>query len=107
MNDNGGTKAVSDFPLFVNGGPVTSGVANSFAANLLLTATGSAGYAASAWSGDCAADGKITLLPGDDKTCTITNDDQQAHLTLTKTVINNNGGSASADDFARFIDGTR
>jgi hypothetical protein len=33
------------------------------------------GYTASIWGGDCAADGTITLLPGDVKTCTITNDD--------------------------------
>ena len=45
------------------------------------------GYAASAWGGDCAADGTITLLPGDDKTCTITNDDIAPKLTLVKQAI--------------------
>src|SRR5439155_114843 len=29
INDNGGTKQVADFPLFVNGSPVTTGVANT------------------------------------------------------------------------------
>ncbi len=37
-----------------------------------------AGYTASAWGGDCKADGAIALLPGDEKTCTITNTDKQA-----------------------------
>lgn len=37
--------------------------------------TALAGYTPSAWAGDCAADGKITLQPGDEKTCTITNSD--------------------------------
>ena len=100
-NDNGGTAVVSDFPLFVNGNPVTSGVATTLSANVLYTATetNKAGYAPSAWGGDCAANGTITLQPGDDKTCTITNDDQTAHLKLVKTVTNDNGGTAVATDF--------
>ena len=41
-------------------------------------------------------DGTITLLPGDTKMCTITNDDVGPTLTLVKTVVNDNGGDADA-----------
>jgi len=36
--------------------------------------------------GTCAVDGTITLSPGDELSCTITNDDVQAQLTVTKIV---------------------
>jgi hypothetical protein len=41
----------------------------------------------------------VTLALGDSATCTITNDDQTAHLTLVKVVVNDNGGTAVAADF--------
>lgn len=108
VNDNGGTKVVSDFPLFVNGNGVTSGVQNTLSANVLYTATETTqtGYAPSAWGGDCAADGTITLLPGDVKTCTITNDDIAPKLTLVKNLINDNGGAATLASFTLTADGT-
>jgi hypothetical protein len=108
INDNGGTKQVSDFPLFVNGSPVTSAVATTLSANVLYTATEAAdpGYAASAWGGDCAPDGTITLALGDNKTCTITNDDKAPKLSLVKTVINNNGGTKTPSDFSLFVNGS-
>jgi len=107
-NDNGGNKQISDFPLFINGSPVTSGQANTLIANTLYTATETnyPGYAASAWGGDCAIDGTITLLPGDNKTCTITNNDIAPKLKLVKTVVNDNGGTLHVVDFPLFIDGT-
>jgi len=107
-NDNGGNKQVSDFPLFVSGNPVTSGVKNTLSANTLYTATETnlAGYTPSSWSGDCATDGTITLQPGDDKTCYITNDDQAAQLTVIKHVVNDNGGTKSASNFTMNVTGT-
>jgi hypothetical protein len=84
-NDNGGTKEVSDFPLFVNSTQVTSGQANSFnAGNYTASETQQYGYTASAWGGDCAANGSVTLNVGDDKTCTITNDDQPGTIIVRK-----------------------
>ncbi|MGH9909271.1 MAG: beta strand repeat-containing protein, partial [Nitrososphaerales archaeon] len=75
-NDNGGTKVVSDFPLFVDETGVTSGVQNTFSAgNYTVSETGQSGYTGTI-TGDCASDGTITLNPGDVKSCTITNDDQ-------------------------------
>src|SRR4029077_14411168 len=40
-----------------------------------------------------------TIAWGQTITCTITNDDQPAHLTLVKTVVNNNGGTGLAAGF--------
>jgi len=87
INDNGGEKEISDFQLFINGDPVVSGQENTLTAGVLYTAseTTDPGYAASNWGEDCNSDGTITLAPGDDKTCTITNDDQYGHLIVQKT----------------------
>ena len=75
VNDNGGTKTVNDFPLFVDGRPVVSGVPTTFTVGFhRITETSGRGYFATI-TGDCASDGSITLNPGDLKTCTITNDD--------------------------------
>jgi hypothetical protein len=105
-NDNGGGLAAVDFPRFIDGIPVSWGVPVALDAGLhTATETAQAGYAASAWGGDCAANGTITLALGETKTCTITNDDIAPTLKLVKTVTNNNGGTLSANDFPRFIDG--
>jgi uncharacterized repeat protein (TIGR01451 family) len=75
INDNGGTKIISDFPLFIDGGSVISGVASSTTIGLhTVSETSDSGYT-SVISGNCATDGMITLVLGDVKTCTITNDD--------------------------------
>lgn len=75
INNSGGTKVISDFPLFINGVPVTSGVANTTTIGLhTVSETSDPGYT-SVIGGDCAADGTITLALGDVKVCTITNDD--------------------------------
>ena len=96
VNDNGGTAVVSSFPLFVDAVGVTSGVQNTFAAGAhTVSETGVTGYSA-VISGDCAADGTITLALADVKACTITNDDDAPSLTLAKVVTNDNGGTALA-----------
>lgn len=72
VNNNGGTKAVSDFPLFVNGTLVISGVTNTFpVGSYAITETTDPNYTQS-FSGDC-PDGNINLVPGDNKFCIITN----------------------------------
>jgi uncharacterized repeat protein (TIGR01451 family) len=97
INDNGGTKIVSDFPLFVGGTPVTSGVANNFSApaSYAVTETTDSGYSP-AFSGACDSSGNLSVIPGDSKTCTITNNDIAPTLHVIKTVINDNGGTAVA-----------
>jgi hypothetical protein len=107
INNNGGTLQVADFPLFVDATSVNSGETNGFdAGNYTASETEQYGYAASDWGGDCAADGSVTLSVGDDKTCTITNDDIQPKLTLIKTVINDNGGTKTVADFPLFVSGS-
>ncbi|MFH1598282.1 MAG: hypothetical protein ABIB97_04415, partial [Patescibacteria group bacterium] len=108
INDNGGTKVVADFPLYIDGTLVTSGVAEAVTANHQYTATEDEdlGYLASVWGTDCAADGTITLLPGENKVCTITNDDIAPELTVIKHVITDDGGTAVAADFTMNVTGT-
>ena len=104
VNDNGGTKTVFDFPLFVNGIPVVSGASNTLTPGMyIVSETNDPGYAASVWGGDCAPDGTITLAAGDNKTCTITNNDLPGTLTVIKHVINNNGGTSSASNFTMIV----
>lgn len=75
INNNGQDKAISDFPLFVDATSVASGVSNAFASGTyVVTETTNSNYTQS-FSGDCDSSGNITLFPGDNATCTITNDD--------------------------------
>ena len=64
-----------------------------------------AGYAASDWFNACATDGTVNLNPGDNLTCEITNDDIAPTLTMVKHLPNDNGGTATQDEFEVFIDG--
>ncbi|MEK7547005.1 MAG: SdrD B-like domain-containing protein [Patescibacteria group bacterium] len=94
-NDNGGNKVVADFPLFINGNPVTSGASNEFVSGTYtVSETSDSGYTGTI-AGDCASNGAITLAPGDDKTCTITNDDKPATLIVKKVVDNGNTGATT------------
>ena len=100
----GGTATAADFQASVTDGknPVDAEwntFVNLKAGDYVVSETGPAGYAASEWGGDCAKDGKITLAPGDEKTCTITNSDIQPKLKLVKTVDIQYGGTATAADF--------
>ncbi len=105
VNDNGGAKVVSDFPLFVNTTSVTSGVQNGFnAGSYTVSEVNQSGYS-STISGDCASNGNITLAVGDVKSCTITNDDQAATLIVKKVVVNDNGGSLDPEDFSFEVNG--
>src|SRR5207302_2871434 len=47
-------------------------------------------------SADCSG----TIAAAETKTCTITNDDQHAHLTVIKTLINDHAGTKKAADFS-------
>ncbi len=99
--------AVADFTLKVDATVVVSGVANVFATGAhVVSEVAVAGYT-SVISGDCESDGDVTLLPGDSKTCTITNDDIEVvippgTLTVTKIVVNDSLGSPdlAATDFS-------
>jgi predicted ribosomally synthesized peptide with SipW-like signal peptide len=90
VNDNGGNNIVSDYQLFVDNGtvttPVTSGVTTTIVpGSYSVSETGISGYVAS-FSGDCDSEGNVTLNIGDNKTCTVTNDDLPGNITLIKNV---------------------
>ena len=77
INDHGGTVTdPDDFGFKVDGTPVLHNEVNEFdAGSHVLSEDGKIRYEPGDWGGDCAADGSITLVPGDKATCTITNDD--------------------------------
>ena len=105
INDDGGNNGIGDFQLYVSGIPVTSGVSKNFAAgSYVVSETGVSGYAAS-FSDDCDQDGNVSLVAGDNKTCTLTNNDIKPNITLIKSVINDSGGTAGPFDFSMRIDG--
>jgi len=77
INDNGGVKTIADFPLFVNGKLVVSGVPNTFPAPAdmyTVTETSNSSYVRT-FSGDCDANGGLNLNPGSEAVCIITNND--------------------------------
>src|SRR5262249_47412030 len=111
VNDDGGTKQVSDWSLSAAGSSRSfSGTANTGAVTgkavtaggqYALAESGPSGYTGSAWSCDGGTqDGsKVTLALGANVTCTITNDDNAPHLKLVKVVVNDNGGTGTPADW--------
>lgn len=75
INDNGRSKIDTDFPLFVNGVSVTSGVPNVFSApaSYTISETVDSNYTQS-FSVDC-PNGIVALTAGVNKICIITNND--------------------------------
>lgn len=76
VNDNGRTKTVADFPLFVNSRQVVSGVTNNFDANLQynIFETEDPNYTHT-YSGDCNVNGTLNLQENATAVCIITNND--------------------------------
>ena len=105
VNDNGGDATTTDFAVFINSATSSWGTHELSAGSYTVSEATIAGYTPSAWDTDCAPDGTITLEEGDDKVCTITNDDIAPTLTLIKYVTNDNGGDAVVSDFPLFING--
>ncbi len=111
VNDDGGSAEPNDFNLTIGGDPATSGTAYALKANMpyAIDETQLSGYTFLSISGDpkcpAALGGSVTLDEGDDITCTITNDDQQAYITVVKVVNNDHGGTAVPDDFNLTLDG--
>ena len=104
-NDNGGTAVPTAWTLAAAGPTPISGTTGSAAVTnspvnagtyTLSESGGPSGYTAGNWS--CTAGtltgSSLVLAPGVSATCTINNNDQPAHLTLVKTVTNDNGGTA-------------
>lgn len=104
-NTAGGTLTPGDFPLFLDGNPVTNGVASSVSpGTYAVTETNATDYVAS-YSADCST-GSITVAAGESKTCTITNTyvdpnapPQTGTVTYILDIISDDGGTSPASDF--------
>ncbi len=87
VNDDGGTAVVGDFDLYVKdsdgddvtgspaAGTASPGTSYSLVEGTYVVSEDSNSSYARSFSGDCDASGNVTLVAGDDKTCTITNND--------------------------------
>ena len=118
VNDNGGTKGAGDFNLHVkSGGTDVAGspAAGSATGTVYTLASGTyvvsedappAGYAQTGISGDCAADGTVTVAAGMQKTCTIKNDDISPKLIVIKHVVNDEAGTSTAANFTMSVTGS-
>ncbi len=123
VNDNGGDLTIADFDIAVDGTEVISGLASQVAANSVINISelDVPGYTEGTWActdatglsatadlptAGAATGATLTLAPGADVTCEITNDDIAPLLTLTKTLVNDNGGDLTIADFDIAVDGT-
>ncbi len=112
VNDNGGSAVASAWTMNVAGptplsfaGAEAPGTSNPVDAGAykVTESGGPAGYALS-YSGDCDADGDVTVPLGQTRTCILTNDDVLAKLIVIKHVVNDDGGTAVAGDFQMTVD---
>ncbi len=115
ITDDGGTATQSDFRAYIDGSPYDWDVAQTLSeGTYTLSESTLFGYAASDWTcvdlegspfpvtgGD-----QVSLSPGGNVTCTITNDDVAPSITLIKVAINDNGGTAGPNGFGLTIGGT-
>ena len=123
VNDNGQTNVARDFTLSATGSSRSFSAAAGTSETSLTGSTGAqtvtaevvytlsentvAGYTASGWTcsgtgttqGTGANANTVTIALGGSGTCAITNSDNPPSLTLTKTVVNDNGQTNVARDF--------
>lgn len=118
INDNGGIKTSSDFSLHLknNGVDITGSpfLGNETGTNFNVGAgtytineAQLGGYTFTGFTGDCDATGTLSVLVGETKICTLTNDDTPpptGTLTVMNVIINDNGATKTLADFPLFID---
>jgi protocatechuate 3,4-dioxygenase beta subunit len=75
-NDDGGTATTSDFILYIDGNPVSSGVSTEVSIGAHIVSEDSLPGYTGTISGDCDANGNVEVDPNEDKTCIITNEDE-------------------------------
>src|SRR6185503_4772755 len=112
INDNGGTKIATNFSFQVNGGSTTAflqdGADTLKGKNTLTVNAGTYSVTEPAVTGytttydNCS---NVAVGLGEEKTCTVTNDDQAGTLIVKKIVINDNGGTKIATNFSFQING--
>lgn len=102
---DGGDLDVIDFPLFVSGEPVDSGVGEEFSeGDYTVTETDNSGLYVATFGGECDANGDVTITVGGDHSCAVTNTYTPAELTVDKVLVITTGGVA-ASDFILHING--
>ena len=109
-NDDGGDLENTDFPVTLDDDTVAWDTEYDVdAGDHTVGETQQDGYTTTGWGTDCSSgedptQGSFTAELDTDYTCTITNDDQPATVTLVKTVVNDDGGTLKAGDFPAFVD---
>src|SRR5205814_6816245 len=112
INNDGGLKNASDFTMNVTGSNVQPSATFAGAEAPGTTVTLNAGSysvneaAVSGYTKTLGADCSGTIANGETKTCTITNDDQAATLTVSREDVNDNGGTKVAADFTMNVSAT-
>jgi hypothetical protein len=97
VNDNGGSKLVSDFPLFVGSTGVSSGATTTLTVgSYVVSETYDSSLYAQSFSGDCDANGNASVSANTTSTCVITNNDiaQDSDPELCTDTDANNEGEA-------------
>ena len=117
VNDNGGTATAGNWSLHVKSGAnevsgspqagSESGTSYTLNAGTYTASEtgGPSGYTFDGFSGDCDGSGSVTVVAGQTKTCTLTNNDVPPQLHLRKVVVNDNGGTALATAWTLTGDG--
>jgi hypothetical protein len=111
INDNGGSKVASNFAITVTGNSPSPASFNGVESPGTSVTIGAGTYSVDEGAHDgytktLSADCSGSIANGESKTCTITNDDQAATLTVIKHVINDNGGTKVAGDFTMNVTGS-
>lgn len=114
-NNNGGTAEPANWTLTATGPPTITGAGGAVsdetfqAGTYTLSETANPpGYTSGSWicTGGSQVGNEITLAVGEIVSCTITSDDDVPSLTLSKTVVNDHGGTAIAADWTISANGT-
>ncbi len=105
-NTVGGAKAAGDFSLQVNNQSVTNGAKNTYLPGVYSVSELTDSAYEGTFSGDCSSTGTITLGYGQDAVCTLTNSDKPGMITFHLDVTNDDGGSATVNDFSMLLDST-
>ena len=109
INNFNGTAVPGDFQMQINGTnvPQNTQINATEGFDYVITEVGiPAGYQFLNFTGDCDSMGVISgIMTGQNKTCTVFNEDIAPTITLIKNVTNNFGGTAVPGDFQLQLDG--
>lgn len=101
VNNDGGTLDYTDFPIYIDGTSVTPGRAYSVTpGNHTASADAVSDYTASVWGYQCSNGGSVTVNEGQNKTCIINFNDNEAptpDCADTVMILDRTGSMSSAD----------